>query len=122
MDFERIKIIALAIVLVVLSGVGDSQGFLHSAKVWEGGKFIAVEALKSGAGFLAGAILYWFSIRYLKLLGLVTPEIQTILWFVVTLVGVALVSGKFIKWSPLDQAIAVLVIAGVGWLLVRTGG
>jgi len=122
MDFERIKIIALAVGLVILCGIGDSQGFLHAAKVWENGKFVFIEAVKSGGGFFAGVILYWLSIRYLKQLGLVSPEIQTVLWFVVTLIGVALVSGKFLKWSVLDQGVAVLVIAGVGWLLARTGG
>jgi hypothetical protein len=39
----------------------------------------------------------------------------------VTIVGVAIVSGRFLAWRVGDQALAVAVLAGLGWLLVRNG-
>jgi len=39
-----------------------------------------------------------------------------------TIIGVVLFSGRFFTWQWLDQAIAVLVVVALGWLLVRTRG
>jgi hypothetical protein len=37
-----------------------------------------------------------------------------------TIIGVVIFSGKFFAWPRLEQSVAVLVLAGLGWLLVRT--
>jgi hypothetical protein len=36
------------------------------------------------------------------------------------MVGVAAVSGRFLRWEAVDQAVAVAVLVGISWLLVRT--
>ena len=45
-------------------------------------------------------------------------EIQTAVWFAMTIIGVVIFSGRFFIWPRLEQFVAVLV--GLGWLLVRT--
>ena len=60
--------------------------------------------------------------RRLNAVGITSPEIQTVTWFGVTLIGVALVSGSFLKWTLLDQTVAVAVLFGIGWLMFRTAG
>lgn len=112
----------LIIAITLLSGVGDAYGFTHAALVWQNGRFVLGEFARSAAGFAVGIGLYWLVLKYMTAAGVVAPEIQTIAWFAVTIVGVALLSGKFLAWPRLDQAVAVAVLAGVGWLLVRTGG
>jgi hypothetical protein len=47
--------------------------------------------------------------------------VQTLGWFAVTIVGVAVVSGDVARWSAVNKAIGVAVVAGVGWLLVDAG-
>jgi hypothetical protein len=37
----------------------------------------------------------------------------------VTIIGVALLSGRVFAWAPLDQAVAVAVIMGVFFLMYR---
>jgi hypothetical protein len=110
------------IVLTVLSGVGDAYGFAHAALVWQGGRVVWAELARSAAGFTAGIGLYWLVLRYMTAAGIVAPELQTLAWFGVTIIGVAVLSGTFLAWPRLDQAIAVAVLAGIGWLLMRTGG
>jgi hypothetical protein len=114
--------ILLIIFFTLLSGFGDAQGFLHSSKIWQNGQFVWLEAVKSMSGFLFGIVMFWLGLRWLAQLGVVSAEMQTLLWFGVTIIGVALLSGQFARWDRLDQAVAVAVLAGIGWLLFRTGG
>lgn len=48
-----------------------------------------------------------------------SAELQTTVWFAMTIIGVVIFSGKFLAWPRLEQVVAVLV--GLGWLLARTG-
>lgn len=72
-------------------------------------------------GWAVGITLYVFSLRFLSRGGVRSAEMQTMLWFAMTIIGVVIFSGKFFRWPRLEQAVAVLVLAGLGWLLVRTG-
>ena len=118
----HMKLVVLIIGLTLLSGFADSQGFLHAAKIWEGQKVIWLEVAKSTIGFAIGIILYWIALKYLKAAQVAAPEVQTMIWFGVTIVGVAVVSGKFTQWRAIDQMVAAGVILGISWLFVRAGG
>jgi len=117
----QLKSLGLIVAITLLSGIADAQGFLHAAKIWQDGKLVWAELGKSATGFGIGIGSYWLSLRYMKALGVVTPEVQTLTWFTVTLVGVALINGKIFKWPLIDQLVALVVLLGVGFLLVRTG-
>jgi hypothetical protein len=112
----------LIIVLTIVSGIGDAYGFTHAARIWQNGRAVWAEVAHSAVGFAFGIALYWYVLKYMSAVGIVAPEIQTIAWFAVTIIGVALISGQFLGWNWLDQLAAVVVLAGIGWLLVRTGG
>jgi hypothetical protein len=118
----QVKMIALIVGLTLLSGFADSQGFLHAAQIWVDRKVIWPEVAKSALGFSSGIILYWIALRYLKDAQVAAPEIQTLIWFGVTIVGVAIASGKFAQWRSVEQLVATGVLLGIGWLLVRTSG
>jgi len=121
MDFMQI-IEAIAFVVITLAaGLADAQGFIHAANVWSAGKFVWQEAILSAAGFGSGVLLYWVCIRFLQHFKVISPEIQTLGWFAVTMVGVAFFDGKFFQWHLIDQIIGIAVIAGVAWLMVRGG-
>jgi len=65
---------------------------------------------------------FWLSIRYMRKLGVVAPEMQTLIWFGVTLVGVAMVSGRAFRWPLVDQVVGAMVLGGIALLLARTPG
>jgi|SRR3989344_219305 len=109
------------IVLTLLSGFGDSRGFLHSAKIWQGDKLILKEVAQSAMGFLLGIVAYWYAVRFLQQIGVVSAEMQTLLWFSVTIIGVAAASGQFVHWGLVNQTIAIAVMLGIGVLIFRTG-
>jgi len=112
--------IALIVLFTLLSGIGDAQGFVHAGKVWNGGDFDWMEALKSAAGFQFGVLMYWLAVRQLNLQGVVAPEVQTLFWFSATIIGIAALSGHFLRWPLVDQVAAGAVLLGIGWLMVRT--
>ena len=116
---EHLRLVMTVIGLIVVSGIGDSFGFLHSSRVWHDGRLAWTEVAKSAAGFIVGMTVYWFSIPYFQRLGVTFAETQTLIWFGCTITGVAILSGKFLHWTAGDQAVAVMVLAGVGWLMHR---
>lgn len=113
--------VLLIIILTLISGFGDSRGFLYSAKIWQGDRLIFNEVFKSAAGFLLGIVSYWFAIKFLQQIGIVSAEMQTLLWFFVTIVGVAIASGQFVRWELTNQIIGVVILIGLGLLIFRTG-
>lgn len=52
--------------------------------------------------------------------GVTSAEMQTAVWFAMTIIGVVVFSGRFFSWHWPEQTISVLVVVALGWLLVRT--
>ena len=122
MAAEQIRLLLLAIGITLISGIGDSQGFIHASTMWQNGKVVWLEFGKSAMGFGVGIGTFWLAVKYFKELGVFSPETQTLIWFGVTMIGIALISRKFLVWQTIDQVVAVFVFLGVGFLLFRTGG
>jgi hypothetical protein len=118
---EQIKLLFLIVGITLISGLGDSQGFIHAGKMWEDDKIVWAELAKSASGFTMGTSTYWLAVRYFKAFGVFSPETQTLIWFAVTIIGVALLSRTFFVWQKIDQVVAVFVFLGISWLLIRIG-
>lgn len=111
--------IALIAAFTLLSGLGDAAGFIYASRVWSDGRFMWPEAVKCILAFQFGMLMYWCALWKLSAAGIVSAELQTMFWFVVTIVGVALLNGRLVTWAPVDQAVAVVLLLGVGWLMYR---
>jgi len=111
----------LVLVLIVLSGFADSLGFVYAAKIWQAEQLSWPDVWRSALGWVVGITLYVISLKYMARLGVTSAEIQTAVWFAMTIIGVVIFSGRFFTWPRLDQIVATLVLVGLGWLLVRTG-
>jgi hypothetical protein len=107
-------------VLLALSGFGDSLGFYYASRIWSGGALSWPTLARSLACTALGIGLYIVALRPLSLIGVTTAEMQTTVWFAVTIIGVVILSGRFFTWPRLEQGVAVLVVVALGWLLVRT--
>lgn len=112
----------LILVLLALSGLADSLGFFYASKIWQSGLLSWVNLAKSALGWTVGISLYIVALRPMSTAGVTSAEIQTAVWFGMTIIGVVVFSGRFFTWQWLEQTIAVLVVVALGWLLVRTGG
>jgi hypothetical protein len=103
----------------LLSGIGDAAGFIFASRVWSEGRFMWPEALKCLAGFQFGMLMYWLALWKLSAHGVVSAEMQTMFWFVVTIVGVAALNGRVLAWPLADQAVAIGLLLGIAWLMYR---
>lgn len=109
----------LALVLVTaLSAFFDAKGFVYAALAWRGGSVSAANALWSLGFFVTGVSLYIASIGFQQRLGVQSPALQSIFWFAMTVIGVALMDGTIAQWSTAQRAVAIAVSLGVAWLLI----
>ena len=113
---------ALIFALLAASGFADSYGFYYASKIWQHGSLSWLDLGRAGLGWFVGISLYVVALRPMGGAGVTSAELQTAVWFAMTIVGVVVFSGRFFSWQRLDQAVAVLVVLALGWLLVRTGG
>ena len=116
------RAVLLVLTFSLLSGIGDAQGFIHAGRVWHESRFIWQEALKSMLGFQFGVLMYWLALRTLTENGIVAVEVQTLFWFAMTIIGIAVLSRQYMQWPLLDQLAAAFVLCGIGWLMYRTAG
>lgn len=122
MSMDKVINVIVIIVLTVLSGLGDANGFSHAANMWNKGRIVLPELTRAVIGFTFGIATFMVSIRYFQKIGIVTPEMQTIGWMVVTIIGVAIIGGRFIHWQAFDQILAVAIIIGLCIIILRTNG
>ena len=115
----NVQSVLLIATFTVLSGLGDAAGFVFASRIWSEGRFVGVEAAKCLASFQFGMLMYWVALWKLSEHGIDSAELQTMFWFVVTIIGVALLSGRVFAWAPLDQAVAGAVMIGVFFLMYR---
>src|SRR5918994_3028768 len=105
--------VLLVLLLIVLSGFADSLGFYYASKIWHEDAISWIDVLRSAFGWGLGITLYVISLRYMARLGVTSAEIQTAVWFAMTIIGVVLLSGRFFSWPRLEQAVATLVLIGL---------
>ena len=115
-----LRLAALIIGFTLAAGVLDAFAFSYAAGMWKDGRLVGSTAAKASACFVLGMAMYFGAVRFLGEAGVVLAEIQTLIWFGVTIVGVAVLHGRFFQWQLLEQLVAVNVILGLGWLISRT--
>ncbi len=111
-----------AISLTILAGLGDAYGFVHASRIWRDDALYWTALGRSALGFGFGIAMQWIALRYLHRLGVTAAEVQTMVCFAVTMVGIAVLSRSFLEWALTERVVALGILAGLGWLIARTGG
>jgi hypothetical protein len=117
--FAQFKVALIALTLTAISALCDSQGFTHAAMIWKNDQIQWKEVALTVNGFASGIAIYCYTIWYFLELGVVSAELQALIWFATAMVGVALFSGQFFRWPTTEQGVAIFVLIGIGWLLAR---
>jgi hypothetical protein len=119
MALDTVAALSAVLVLCVISGLADSQGFVHASDVWRDAGVSWTSLARSSLGFAVGIASYWVSIRFMNRIGLATADLQFLVWFLTTLVGVAVATGSVRRWTGVDLVVGAVVIAGLCWLSVK---
>lgn len=117
---SALLIVALFI-LTALSAFFDAKGFVYAAQSWREGSWIPAVALRSLVYFLGGVSVYIGTIGLQQRLGVHSAALQTLFWFAMTIIGIALLDGTIAGWSAAQKAVGAAVTIGIGWLLVNAG-
>ena len=111
--------VAIYLGLTVLAGLADAYGFSEASRIWGQGPWSAAALVRSGAGYAVGIVLYWLSLRFITASGVLSATVQTLAWFVITVIGVAVLSGDAKQWDVGAYVLAVIAVAAVAGLLVK---
>lgn len=114
--------LAFIISLTLVTGFTDAKGFVYASAAWEAGQFVPAMALRAFGFFMLGIPAYLIMLYFLQRQGVVAAELQVMLWFVITIIGVALLNGRFMTWAMSERIVAGLVMCGMMWLMVKAGG
>ena len=114
--------VVFLVVLTAVSALADAIGFINVDKAWLGNRPHASALVLACTGYAVGIATYVFAVKYLKLLTDVGPEVQTVGWFMLTIIGVALGSGAFFTWPLPTKFLATVTVAALVLIAVRTGG
>jgi hypothetical protein len=110
----------LLVSLTVASAFGDSRGFIWSYQAWAkpsvDWRYIGLALL--GYGF--GIATWLFAVKYLRQVGGLGVSSQATAWFLLTIIGVAVATGEFVRWPLLDKSLAILCIGSFAVLVYRT--
>jgi len=105
------------LLLTVLSGVMDARGFVYAGRAWPGGNLSWTAVGQSLLAFVAGISLYIGAVRFMQSMGLNAVALQSGIWFVATAIGIAALDGSVVQWTRLQQAVALVVMLGLAWLI-----
>jgi hypothetical protein len=107
----------LVLLLTVLSGAMDARGFVYAGRAWPEGQIDCTAVGQSLLAFFAGISLYIGAVRFMQAMGLNAVALQSGIWFVATAVGIAALDGSVAQWSRPQQAVALVVMLGLAWLI-----
>ncbi|OGM22808.1 hypothetical protein A2961_02125 [Candidatus Woesebacteria bacterium RIFCSPLOWO2_01_FULL_39_21] len=110
----------LGIVLTIVTGLVDGQAFSKAPQIWShSGTERVIEFIKTLTIFFVGLNTYIFSTYFFYQHGVSNALIITLVWFVATIISVALIGGTFAALSPIDKLISIAAIILVGFLYYR---
>ncbi len=116
----RLMSLATVILLTFGSGLLDARGFVFAARAWPDGRLHAPAGLMALLCFVGGLSLYIVAVRFMQNVGVTGVALQSALWFIVTAVGIAIMDSSILNWSRVQQAVALAVALGLGWLIATT--
>lgn len=112
---------AILAVLTLLTAWGDSRGFIHASRAWAQGNPQWSDIWLAAGWFTVGVVFYLLALKYLQPFRDLGPSVQTLAWFLVTIVGVAIGSRDFFRWQIVDQVLALSSVVALAVVIIRTG-
>ena len=110
----------VAMILMMVSGYYDGQGVGSTAQIWQNDHYSRLSILfKTLFFFGIGIVSFITSIYFINKGGLQNPLIMTLIWFIMTIVSVAFLSGSFFQLDLLDKSIVILAVVLIGFLYYR---
>ena len=102
----------------MVAAVIEAYGYNYSFAAYRGGFHWQLLGI-SFACYSIGIFIDYLALSILSKSPVFIPELVALIFMVSTIIGIAVLSGKFFTWNRLDQVVALLVVAGIAWLTYR---
>ena len=103
-------IIGALFLLTALSAFFDAKGFVYAAQAWRDGALIPATAFRAVVFFLGGVSVYISTIGLQQRLGVHSAALQTLFWFAMTIIGIALLDGRSFRDRRRPRCAPTLVV------------
>jgi hypothetical protein len=110
--------VLFAICVTLAAAVVEAHGYMTSFQALNG-QVNGNGLLKAYGWYSLGIAIDFFALYLMSKSSVFVPEIMATIFMVSTIIGIAIMSGQFMTWKLVDQAVGVLVVAGVAWLTYR---
>jgi hypothetical protein len=111
--------LSIAIVITLIAAAIEAHGYNYGFQAFKDGTINPNLAVLSFILYSLGIIVDYIGLHVMSKSTIYIPEILSTIFMVGTIVGIALLSGQFFTWKTADQAVAIAVVVGIGWLTYR---
>jgi hypothetical protein len=111
--------LVVGVMLLMTASLADAKAVSHAVRSWHMSKMQHVHVLSTFLFFALSVTPFVYSIRYFGMAGIISRQVQALIWFLGTILFVAILDGSFFSWKRVDQIVAGLVVAGMAWLTYR---
>lgn len=112
--------IILGIFCLLIASLADARAVAHATEAWKNDQIQVGHIIRVFAYYLVSIIPFLYSIRFFGYAVTVSPSIQVLLWFLSTVVFIAILDRSFLSWGGLNQVLGLMLIVGMAVLVYRT--
>jgi hypothetical protein len=112
--------IALGIFCLLVASLADARAVAHATQSWHSDQIQIGHVIKVFAYYLVSIVPFLYSIRFFGYAVTVSPSIQVLIWFLSTVVFIAILDKSFFGWGIVNQIIGLALVIGMATLVYRT--
>lgn len=111
--------ITLGIFCLLIASLADARAVAHATEAWKHDQIQMNHVIRVFAYYLVSIVPFLYSIRFFGYAVTVSPSIQVLLWFLSTVVFIAIIDRTFFSWGGLNQVLGLLLVVGMAVLVYR---
>ena len=112
--------IALGIFCLLIASLADAKAVAHATEAWKYDHVQVGHVIKVFSYYIVSILPFLYSIRFFGYAMTVSPSIQVLIWFLSTVVFIAILDRSFLGWGLVNQVIGLILVVGMSILVYRT--
>lgn len=112
--------IGLGIFCLLVASLADAKAVAYATEVWKYDHIQIDRVIRVFVYYLVSIIPFLYSIRFFGYAMTVSPSIQVLIWFLSTVVFIAILDRSFLGWGLVNQVIGLILVVGMSILVYRT--
>jgi hypothetical protein len=111
--------IAMGFFCLFIASLADAKAVEHATKVWLNGRVNPEHIVRVFVYYIVSITPFLYSIRFFGYATVVTPSLQVLVWFLSTIVFIAILDKSIFNWGTANQTLALLISLALATLFYR---